>query len=71
MRQGTINCKCGQMFYFETAYKIINCIKCGKEHEVTEFPFKPEIDADVECSEHANIENDVTLEEGEENGVDF
>lgn len=43
MRCGTINCSCGQSFYFETAQNKIHCIKCGKEHDVSAFPFKEDI----------------------------
>lgn len=34
MNGGLINCSCGQQQYVETAKDIINCIKCGKQHNV-------------------------------------
>mgnify|MGYP000847078779 FL=1 len=34
MNKGTINCECGQEFYFETIRDFINCIHCGKQYEV-------------------------------------
>ena len=40
---GTINCSCGQLFYFETSQTKIHCIKCGKEYDVSAFPFKEDI----------------------------
>ena len=50
MRCGTINCSCGQSFYFETVQTKIRCIKCGKEHDVSAFPFKEDI-AEVPAEE--------------------
>ena len=43
IRRGTINCSCGQLFYFETVRTKIHCIKCDKEHDVSAFPFKDDI----------------------------
>lgn len=43
MRYGMINCSCGQSFYFETSQTKIHCIQCGKEHDVSAFPFKEDI----------------------------
>jgi hypothetical protein len=43
IRCGTINCSCGQLFYFETVRTKIHCIKCDKEHDVSAFPFKDDI----------------------------
>ena len=40
MRCGTINCSCGQSFYFETSRKIVNCISCNKEYDVANYPIK-------------------------------
>lgn len=34
MNKGTINCECGQEFYYETIRDFINCIHCGKQYEV-------------------------------------
>ncbi len=42
MHCGTINCECGQQFYFETVRRKLSCIRCGKEHDVTDYPFKEE-----------------------------
>lgn len=38
MRHGTINCSCGQQFYFETLRAKIYCIKCEKEHDISSYP---------------------------------
>jgi hypothetical protein len=43
MRYGKIDCECGQIFYFETIRSKVKCIKCGKEHDVSAFPFKEDI----------------------------
>ena len=40
MRHGTINCSCGQQFYFETLRTKIYCIKCDKEHDISSYPEK-------------------------------
>lgn len=40
MRCGTINCSCGQEFYFETTKEHIACIKCKKGHDVKSFHTK-------------------------------
>lgn len=43
MRGGQITCECGQLFYFETVRDTVNCIKCGKKHDVSGFgPIVPE-----------------------------
>lgn len=42
VRYGTINCDCGQSFYFETVRKKVSCIKCDKEHDASTFPVKEE-----------------------------
>ena len=34
----TINCSCGQQFYFESMGVSINCIKCAKPHDISEYP---------------------------------
>jgi hypothetical protein len=57
MRCGTINCSCGQLFYFETAQTKIHCIKCGKEHDVSAFPFKEDIvEVPAEEAEYEEVE---------------
>lgn len=38
MKQGTINCACGQQFYFESNATNITCIKCDKAHDISEYP---------------------------------
>lgn len=40
MREGTIRCRCGQEFYFKTAYSRLKCPnpKCGVEVDITEYP---------------------------------
>ena len=48
MKYGTINCSCGQQFYFESMGVGINCIKCAKTHDISEYPEKVE---DVEIVE--------------------
>jgi hypothetical protein len=42
MRYGTINCTCGQEFYFESARTHVNCINCDKEYDITSYPEKAE-----------------------------
>lgn len=42
MRHGTIQCECGQEFYFESIFLRINCLNCGKEHDISKFPFLEE-----------------------------
>ena len=42
MKHGTINCSCGQQFYFETLRTQINCIKCDKVHDISSYPEKGE-----------------------------
>lgn len=32
MRQGQINCECGNEFYFQSIRETIPCMKCGKVH---------------------------------------
>lgn len=44
MKCGTINCKCGQQFYFETMNNEIACIKCKKIYDVSSYPEKVEIE---------------------------
>jgi hypothetical protein len=51
MREGTINCECGQSFYFETVNTQIACIKCNKMHDVSGYPFKEEIQEIEEVEE--------------------
>lgn len=33
MKQGKINCECGNEFYFESIQETIPCMKCGKMHK--------------------------------------
>lgn len=40
MYYGTIKCECGQVFYFETARKKVNCILCNAEYETNSYPIK-------------------------------
>lgn len=40
MKHGTLQCTCGQEFYFETTKDCIACIKCKKIHDVKGFPIK-------------------------------
>lgn len=42
MKYGTINCTCGQQFYFETVNYTVTCIKCKKVYEITSYPEKIE-----------------------------
>ena len=42
MKYGTINCSCGQQFYFETMADKINCIACKKEYGISSYPEKVE-----------------------------
>ena len=43
LKYGTINCSCGQQFYFESMGIGINCIKCAKPHDISEYPEKVEV----------------------------
>ena len=68
MKYGTINCTCGQQFYFEKSENIIgydenynpifivNCIRCKKTHDVSDYPEKIE---------------EPTTEVGDQNGTDI
>lgn len=40
MKEGTIKCRCGQEFYFKSAYSVVKCPnpKCGTELDVTSYP---------------------------------
>ena len=58
MNGGLINCECGQEFYCETVNGKINCIRCGKHHEVYPFPEQEKIEAEF-------FEEELPLEEGE------
>lgn len=55
IRCGTINCSCGQSFYFETVQTKVNCIKCNKEYDVSTFPFKDNI-VEVVTEEQVQVE---------------
>lgn len=41
MYKGTINCDCGQEFYYETVRNFINCISCGKQYEAIDTKIDP------------------------------
>lgn len=56
MKYGTINCKCGQLFYFESNNDTINCPNCRVIHNIVSYPEK--IEGPIE-------------EVGEEDGVDI
>ena len=38
MKYGTINCTCGQQFYFESNATNITCIKCDQAHDISGYP---------------------------------
>ena len=40
MVHGTLQCTCGQEFYFETTKDCIACVKCKKVHDVKRFHIK-------------------------------
>lgn len=56
MKCGTINCSCGQTFYFETANVMINCIRCDKEHDISGYPELQPVEQieEVEFTEEPN-----------------
>lgn len=56
MKYGTINCSCGQEFYFETERNKIACIRCKRIYDVADFE-------DLSQSEEEEL-----LEEDLENG---
>jgi hypothetical protein len=62
MRHGTINCSCGQRFYFETLRTQINCIKCDKTHNISSYPEKVD---EVEESIEEPIEEEILEVEGD------
>ena len=33
MKQGQINCECGNAFFFQSIREEIPCMKCGKTHK--------------------------------------
>ena len=69
MKHGTINCKCGQQFYFESASNQINCIQCNLSHDISNYPEKIEI-TEVEFNEEPR--NDIPPAiEGEPDGTDI
>ena len=55
MKYGTINCTCGQEFYFETIREEVRCIKCNKKYSTADYPEQEEV-----------IEEEVIQEETEE-----
>lgn len=42
MKQGNVNCSCGQSFWVESVANSVNCIRCAKEHDISAFPEKVE-----------------------------
>lgn len=34
MRFGTINCLCGEAFYFETVNDVVECVYCGEKYKM-------------------------------------
>ena len=62
MKHGTVNCSCGQMFYFETLTASIKCIKCQKVYNTESYPEKPE---------DLPLEDPTTEEVGEEDGINI
>lgn len=40
MKYGTINCQCGQVFYFETMSPITSCPSCKNEYDIISYPEK-------------------------------
>ena len=72
MKHGTINCKCGQQFYFESASNQIKCIQCDLAHDISNYPEKSEV-TEVEFTEEIQEpQNDIppTIE-GEPDGTDI
>lgn len=57
MLVGVINCKCGQLFGFESAVSTINCPKCGSTYLTKDYGTEKEIIIEVEVEES---EEDVT-----------
>lgn len=43
MKHGTVNCKCGKEFYFETNNESVECVYCGLIHSTLGFDEKVEI----------------------------
>lgn len=50
MRQGQINCECGNEFYFQSLREQVPCMKCGKMHDNEGEPI-PEIEETQEEGE--------------------
>ena len=69
MKHGTINCKCGQQFYFESASNQINCIQCDFSHDISNYPEKSET-TEVEFTEEPQNDIPPTIE-GEPDGTDI
>ena len=51
MHCGTLNCHCGQTFWFETVNPEINCITCNAPHDITSYPFKEDPIEEIEFTE--------------------
>lgn len=60
MNGGLIKCECGQEQWAETVNDKINCISCGKNHDVYPLP-EPKLDEEVQ----EEPEEELPLEEGE------
>ncbi len=60
MRCGTINCKCGQIFYFESASEIlpptVRCPKCEGSHDISNY-----------SDNETEIENPIEVEDKKRN----
>lgn len=44
MKFGEITCKCGLLFYFESATDEVECVGCGYKHDVSMFPQKEDVE---------------------------
>lgn len=68
MRRGTINCKCGQIFYFESASELpqptIKCPKCEGLHDISNYP-----DNETEIENPIEVEDEKEI--GEEDGTNI
>ena len=73
MKHGTINCKCGQQFYFESASNQINCIQCNLSHDISNYPEKSEI-TEVEFTDEVTsypVKDSPPVIEGDPDGTDI
>lgn len=58
MKFGEITCKCGQLFYFESATDEVECVGCGFKHDVSMFPNKEDVEIDKEETINEVIEEE-------------